>query len=91
MMRFNRRCRFSESIHCLTLPPPQSSSRTRSPATDDIGSENEIAPEGVPTPQLSAMAFMMAAFSPALETISTTSFSSASETPRNFWLSAPRP
>ena len=35
----------------------------RRPATEEIGSEKQMAPAGVPGPAFSLMAFMMAAFS----------------------------
>ncbi len=54
------------------------------PATDEMGSENVIAPAGVSGPVVVVIARMMAAFLFDSATMSTTSFSSASDTPRNF-------
>ncbi len=48
-----------------------------------MGREKQMAPAGVPGPVRSAIAFIMAAFSPVLDTMKIISFSSARDTPKN--------
>lgn len=53
----------------FALPRSPQSSSLRSPATAETGREKQIAPASVPVPALPLTAFIMAAFSLALDTI----------------------